>query len=133
MPDPGAGRSGRPARSHYRRQPGMEKRVSLDEAYNKDMTRYRDNGFNDLTHLLVAIWGLEAGVNNGGFHQYWFNSYGDFARLASPILREIGVSNMAQIVDEANAEFGPGGPPDDRAASVFDLAKKILIAHAVVV
>jgi hypothetical protein len=45
----------------------------------------------------------------GGFRQYYFNSYGDFARLASHMLCEIGANNMAQIVDEANAVFGPVG------------------------
>lgn len=91
--------------------------MSLDEACNRALSRYRDNGFNALTpgeQLLVVIWGLEADVNNGGFHQYYFNCYGNFAHLASPMLREIGAKIMAQIVDEANAVFGPTGPPYDR-------------------
>jgi hypothetical protein len=91
--------------------------MSLDEACNEAMSRYLDDGFNALTpdeQLLVVIWALEAEVNNGGFHQYYFNSSGDFARYASRMLREIGAKNMAQIVDEANAVFGPVGPPDNR-------------------
>ena len=91
--------------------------MNLDEACNRAVCRYRNHGFDALTpdeQLLIVIWGLEADVNNGGFHQYYFNSYGDFARHAARMLREIGASRMAEIVDEANAVFGPGGPPEDR-------------------
>jgi len=91
--------------------------MSLDDVCNRALSRYVDVGFNRLTpdeQLLVVIWGLEADVNNGGFHQYYFNSYGNFARLAPGMLRGIGASHMAQIIDEANAVFGPLGPAQDR-------------------
>jgi hypothetical protein len=60
------------------------------------------------------IWGLETDVNNGGFHQYYFNRYGNFAWLAHRMLREIGASHMAEIIDAANAVFGPVGPAQDQ-------------------
>jgi hypothetical protein len=107
--------------------------MSLDEACDRALSRYFDNGFNALTtdeQLLVVIWGLEPDVNNGGFHQYYFNSYGDFARGASRMLREIGANNMAQIVDEANAVFGPVGPPDDRDERQKALAAMMMIRGA---
>jgi len=63
---------------------------------------------------LVVIWGIEAEVNNGGFDQYYFNSAGDYARCAPAALHEIGAHKMAQIVERANALFGPDGPPADR-------------------
>jgi Domain of unknown function (DUF4375) len=64
--------------------------------------------------ILVAIWGLEADVNNGGFDQYYFNSSGDRAFFAAEALERIGASQMAAIVREANALFGPEGPSRDR-------------------
>jgi hypothetical protein len=91
--------------------------MSLDDACNRALSHYFDVGFRGLTpdeQLLVVIWGLEADVNNGGFNQYYFNSYGNFARLASPMLRQIGANHMAQIVEEANALFGPAGPAQDQ-------------------
>src|SRR4051812_48050897 len=59
--------------------------MSLDDVCNKALSRYFDVGFHALTpdeQLLVVIWRLEADVNNGGFHQYYFTRYGNFARLA---------------------------------------------------
>jgi hypothetical protein len=67
-----------------------------------------------MERLLVAIWGLEADVNNGGFSQYYFNSYGDFAAETPTHLRSIGAHQAAGLVEQANLAFGPGGPPSDR-------------------
>lgn len=76
------------------------------------------SGFNALSpreQLLVAIWGLETGVNNGGFHQYYSNSHGDQARVVPHLLNEIGAARMAELVAAANLAFGVAGPPQDRA------------------
>src|SRR5262245_35236339 len=81
------------------------------------VTRSRSVSFSELSELerlLVTIWGVEADVNNGGFDQYYFNSYGDYALLAPAALREIGAISMAALVERANSAFGPGGPPADR-------------------
>lgn len=64
--------------------------------------------------ILIAIWGLEADVNNGGFDQYYFNGAGDQALFAAGALEEIGARNMAAIVREANQKFGANGPARDR-------------------
>src|SRR5437868_4760877 len=61
--------------------------------------------------ILVAIWALEADVNNGGFDQYYFNSSGDTAHYAPVALRAIGAMAAADIAERANLLFGPGGPP----------------------
>lgn len=66
--------------------------------------------------ILIAIWGLEAEVNNGGFHQYYFNSAGDQACFAAEALDRINAKQMAAIVMEANAHFADGGPPRERSA-----------------
>ena len=63
----------------------------------------------------VCVWQLEAEVNNGGFHQYYFNSAGDLALDTAEAFDAIGARHTAQIVRGANAVF-PDGPPRDRDA-----------------
>ncbi len=64
----------------------------------------------------LSIWLLEADVNNGGFHQYYFNSGSAHAVRAATALRTIGANKAAAIVEEANGLFGEGGPAEDRFA-----------------
>jgi hypothetical protein len=63
--------------------------------------------------VFVLVWGLEADVNNGGFNQYFFNSYSDHAAAVPHALRAIGAIEAAAIVERALAFF-PDGPPADR-------------------
>jgi|SRR6185437_8155569 hypothetical protein len=91
--------------------------MHLSDAIEAACDRHREVGFEDLSEverILVAIWALEADVNNGGFHQYYFNSSGDTAYYAPAALRAIGAPIMGRIVDKANALFGPSGPPVSR-------------------
>jgi hypothetical protein len=90
---------------------------ALELAFDDAFTRFLDDSFETLAErdrILVAIWWLEGDVNNGGFGQYFRNSSGDQAWFAPQALRRIGAEKMTAIVEEANAEFGPGGPPRDR-------------------
>ena len=66
--------------------------------------------------VFVAIWTLEADVNNGGFDQYYGNSSGDHAWFAPTALRAIGAETTAGIVEQANTAFGPDCPPASREA-----------------
>jgi hypothetical protein len=61
-----------------------------------------------------AIWDLESEVNNGGFHQYFFNSSGDTAFAVVGALEAIGAPQAAQIVRAANRIFPHATPPADR-------------------
>ena len=58
--------------------------------------------------VFVAVWTLEADVNNGGFDQYYVNSSGDYAWFAPQALRAVGAEKTAEIVEQANTAFGPG-------------------------
>jgi hypothetical protein len=81
------------------------------------VSRFIESGatvLSPLERLLVAIWGLESDVNNGGFDQYYFNSYGDFAAETPSFLRAIGADHAAALVEQANTAFGAEGPPSDR-------------------
>ena len=53
-----------------------------------------------------AVWELEAEVNNGGFHQYFFNSSGQFAPFALGALRAVGASQTAGMLQRAISVIG---------------------------
>lgn len=77
-----------------------------------------DGGFAELSRaeqIFVAIWELEAEVNNGGISQYYWNSAGDQASQVPDALEIIGAPAMANIIRRANALF-PDDPPADRDA-----------------
>lgn len=100
----------------------------LQHAFEEAFGRLDDVSFEDLDirdQVLVAIWGLEAEVNNGGFHQYYFNSAGNQAFFAATALDLIGASQAAGIVRQANTAFGTDGPARDR-----DQRQKSLTAMA---
>ena len=97
----------------------MDKNRWLIELSEKRASQFWKVPFDKLTDaekVFVAIWGLEADVNNGGFSQYYFNSHGDNSAYAPAALRAVGANAMARIVDQANAVFGRAGPPADRDA-----------------
>jgi hypothetical protein len=93
--------------------------MTLQQAFEAACTRFNGSNFEQLTEadrVLIAIWGLEAEVNNGGFDQYYFNSAGAHARHAPAALRRIGAQSMATIVERANSLFGAQGPPENDVA-----------------
>jgi hypothetical protein len=63
-----------------------------------------------------SVWELEAEVNNGGFHQYFWNSSGSLAPHAPAALRAIGASTTAGIVESAIAAVGRDIPWSDERA-----------------
>ena len=66
------------------------------------------------TDVTTFIDELEGEVNNGGFHQYFYNSAGDNTAEAIQALEEIGAVRMADIVRRAAARFPDGMPPKER-------------------
>lgn len=62
----------------------------------------------------LCVMNFQAELNNGGMHQYLLNSSGDFAKETPDVFRRIGAEQAARILEEANAFFGPDGPPTDR-------------------
>jgi hypothetical protein len=66
--------------------------------------------------VIACLTELEMEVNNGGFHQYYWNSSGDHAQAAIGALVDLGAPNTAALLREANALLGPDGPSPDREA-----------------
>lgn len=57
---------------------------------------------------------LEREINNGGFHQYFFNSGGNFAHETVLSLKEIGAGKTAGILQLAVNQFPNAQVPKDR-------------------
>jgi hypothetical protein len=70
---------------------------------------------------------LEAELNNGGFHQFFFNSAGDRAAQTREALRAIGAVRTAALLERACARFPGGAPPvdgDERQVLMLTLAPR---------
>ncbi len=52
---------------------------------------------------LAALWRVEADVNNGAYLQFIANWGRDSYRYASQVLKTIGASRMARIIDQCQA------------------------------
>jgi hypothetical protein len=64
-------------------------------------------------HLLAVTW-CQSEVCNGGFHQFFTNSYGVLAPEAAQGFRAINMPAAAGVVEEAMAWFGTPYPRDDQ-------------------
>jgi len=64
--------------------------------------------------VVDLINALEGEVNNGGFHQYFYNSAGDRTAGTIQALEIIGAVVMADIVKRAAQKFPYGMPPKNR-------------------
>jgi len=76
---------------------------SADEDYKRFVT---------LSAGLRMMWStfeVEGEVNNGGFHQFFWNRSGQYANDAIQAFRLIGAEEHAQLVEEAVQVFSAGG------------------------
>jgi len=81
------------------------------DSFDAVSEKYESNGFNVLNEkeqAIYTIWWLEAEVNNGGFHQYFWNSAGDHADAALKSLKNIGALKTASLLERA-IEIAFGG------------------------
>ena len=75
------------------------RRVPRDPLWRLLCERLEQVSFDGLQHheqVFVAVTQLRAQVDNGGFAQYMFNSYGERAELALKGLREVGAHGAAR-------------------------------------
>jgi uncharacterized protein (TIGR03067 family) len=67
----------------------------------------------NLSHKETAVFHvsrLMTEVNNGGFHQFFYNSSGDNAQETAVLLQEIDATETAAIVSQGCELFPSGGP-----------------------
>lgn len=84
---------------------------SLDNPH--DVTELAKNQLS-MDEVGGLIDALEGEVNNGGFHQYFYNSAGDRTAETIQALEIIGAFAMADIVKRAAQKFPYGMPPKNR-------------------
>lgn len=80
----------------------------------------------------VGIWLLDVEVNNGGFHQYYFNTGGELATLTVRALQSIGATQTAALLDAANRNVPALPLPQgrDARATVLDRVADHACFHA---
>ncbi len=81
-------------------------------------------GFNSLSEkeqIIYSVWWLEAEVNNGGFHQYFWNSSGDYANQTLSALEKIGAIKNAALLKAAMDIAFEGAAPVARDSRQFFL------------
>lgn len=102
--------------------------MGVEDALGFVLNRLEKVGFKRLTKpqkVYYCVWQLNVEVRNGGFSQYFFNSFGKYAKLTIKALRKLGAAETATIVEQAVAIFGSSGPAQNRderqeqLASVF--------------
>ena len=65
---------------------------------------------------LHHTWMLEADVNNGGFDQYFYNSYGKFLRETVHALKMYGLKRHVALLEDAIKIIRPNQPRGSVAA-----------------
>jgi len=102
--------------------------TKIDIYLNKKCNYGQNIGkLNDSQRVLLIIENLEREVNNGGFHQFYINSSGNYANETIDALTRIGALKTAEIVRTANSEFKNGLVPTDRGkrfSEVQNIAQK---------
>jgi Domain of unknown function (DUF4375) len=82
------------------------------------------------TQVARCIHMLEAEVNNGGFHQFFLNSSGEYVPETLSALAEIGATQTRDLVKRATTVAFPGGYPADPADHRTSLAAFDEVADA---
>lgn len=62
---------------------------------------------------------VEMEVDNGGFCQYFYNSYGDFANEVVAAFTEMGATKIAEICRKAMSIYGEKVPADQDEREAF--------------
>ena len=86
-----------------------ERICNTDEARGFQALDHRDKVIHD-------VWMLEAELDNGGFAQYMFNSWGDRGIAAVASLREVGAHSLATVCERFFALLAEGAPAPDQDA-----------------
>jgi hypothetical protein len=72
-------------------------------------------------HVISCAEDFEAEINNGGFHQFFFNSPGNRTEETIQALELLGAKANAEMLRQAASRFPGKMPPTDR-----DLRQQIL-------
>lgn len=98
--------------------PGLVMATEYPDSFDAVSEKFDSAGFealSDKEKAIYTIWWLEAEVNNGGFHQYFWNSAGDYAEIALVSLKNIGATKTASLLEKAIDTAFNGELPKSRA------------------
>lgn len=73
--------------------------------------KYESSGYDSLSEnekLIYCVWWLEGEVNNGGFHQLFWNNAGDNTKDTLAFLSAIRANHTAELLKQAS-EIAFGG------------------------
>ena len=105
----------------------LDDRKLFDEIFERITDKVVFGGIASLNHaeltIYLAYW-LRAEVDNGGFHQFFFNSAGDCAAQTADTVRELEIPALTALYARVLAAFPDGRPPEDRTAR-WELLKRI--------
>jgi hypothetical protein len=99
----------------------------IDEILPGLQAKARDRGYNALSEaerVVLDVTAVEADVNNGGFHQFFYNQSGDRVNESITALHEIGADATAAIVEEACTRF-----PKRKPNAKWSMRQKQLLDH----
>jgi hypothetical protein len=112
-----------------------DKNISESRAINNSIIEY-DNHIGELCNyggnleklteaqkIFYLNQNLEREVNNGGFHQYFYNSSGDFAGKTVDGLIKIGAVKTASILRNAIEKFPGKVVPEDNSRRIALLSQ----------
>jgi len=80
---------------------------------------------NEKERVAYCIHRLEAEVNNGGFHQFFSNSTGQFAPETLEALAAIGAVKTRTLLERAISIAYPSGCPEDRTEHQAKLEEEV--------
>lgn len=87
----------------------IDKQLNLLSNYGTDL-----NELTDSQKYFLFIANLEREVNNGGFHQFFFNSSGDHVHETLKAVKAVGAFKTANIVEKSISPWPNKTVPRDR-------------------
>ena len=72
----------------------------IGDNYEKEFQNFRK--LTKGQQAMFSVWWVEAEVNNGGFNQFYFNSSGQYAKMAVEGFELFGATKFADLMRRAN-------------------------------
>ena len=82
------------------------------------LDRMHKVGFENLSErdkTLACIWSFDSKVSNGGLKHFFKSAEGVLAYYVPQAFRTLGLVQLADVAERANAVFGPAGVPTERS------------------
>jgi hypothetical protein len=91
--------------------------MNADLAMQRALDRMHKVGFDNISEqdkTLACVWSFDSKVSNGGLKHFFKSAEGDLAYYVPKAFRAVGLIQLAEVAEQANAVFGPEGVPTER-------------------